>query len=299
VDLAGLTRLMRLTSGSPDVIIGLIDGPIARDHPNLADASIRMLPGPHGGACREVTSAACTHGTFVAGVLVARRGSGAPAVCPGCTLLVRPIFGEADSHGAQMLAATPEELAVAVLECIAAGARILNLSVAVLQPSRRGRQQLAEALDHAARRGVIVVAAAGNQGTIGGAVLPALPWVIPVAACDALGQPLAFSNMGSSIGKRGLTAPGDGIVSLNAAGGTRTFSGTSAAAPFVTGTAALLWSLFPEALATEVTAALTRAGGLRRTKITPPLLNAWMGYEDLIRRRQRVPVLARRQSLSN
>lgn len=287
LELTGLSRLMQLTSGKPDVVVGLIDGPIAREHPQLAHARIRVLPAPAGGACNDPSSAACTHGTFVAGILVAQRDSGAPALCPGCTLLVRPIFRDTGAGSAEMLVATPEELAQALHDCIDAGAQVVNLSVAVLQPSQSGRQRLVEALELAGRRGVIVVAAAGNQGAIGGAVLPGLPWLVPVAACDGFGRPLGFSNLGSSIGRRGLMAPGDRIVSLNASGDTRAFSGTSAAAPLVTGTVALLWSLHPRASAAEVTAALTAAGGLRRTMITPPLLNAWMAYEDLIKRRHR------------
>jgi len=38
---------------------------------------------------------ACSHGTLVAGVLSARRDSLHPGICPGCTLVVRPIFSDA------------------------------------------------------------------------------------------------------------------------------------------------------------------------------------------------------------
>ena len=62
---------------------------------------------------------------------------------------------------------------------------------------------------------------------------------------------------GASIGRYGISAPGDAIVSLAAAGGFAAFSETSAAVPFVSGTAALLWSLFPRASAAELRLALT------------------------------------------
>ena len=58
---------------------------------------------------------------------------------------------------------------------------------------------------------------------------------------------MRYSNFGNSIGRRGLSAPGDGITSLrDADGNAPTFGGTSAAAPFVTGTIALLKSVFPK-----------------------------------------------------
>jgi subtilisin family serine protease len=287
LDLVGLSPLMRLTAGRADLSLGLIDGPIARDHPDLANSNIRELPGQVDAACNDRSSAACVHATFIAGVLVARRGSPAPAICPDCTLVVRPILPETSGATGQPPTASPEKLANALLECIAAGARVINLSVAVLQPSRLGLRRLTDALEYAARRGVIVVAATGNQGGVGGAVLPALPWVIPVAACDRFGRPLGISNLGSAIGKRGLSAPGEGIAGLNAAGGTRSFSGTSVAAPFVAGAAALLWSVSPRASAAEVMAALVRVGAARRTQIIPPLLNAWTAYQTLIDSRRR------------
>jgi hypothetical protein len=94
LDAVKLTALMELTSGRPEVAIGLIDGPVASQHPDLAGSKIRAIPGKTTSTCRSPKSAACAHGTFVAGILSARRGSIAPAICPGCTLIVRPIFAE-------------------------------------------------------------------------------------------------------------------------------------------------------------------------------------------------------------
>ena len=91
------------------------------------------------------------------------------------------------------------------------------------------------------------------------------------------------SNLGSSIGRRGLGAPGDRITSLGAEGGTLTLGGTSAAAPFVTGTMALLWSEFPAATATEIRLAATQASALRRSSVVPPLLDAWAAYRAMRR----------------
>ena len=170
-DLVNLRQLMSLTSGRSEVVVGMVDGPVAADHPDLAQTNIQELPGKTGAACAQIGSAACVHGTFVAGILSAKRGSAAPAICPDCTLLVSPVFSEAATGSAAQPSSTPEELAAAILNCIEAGARIVNLSLAVTRSSSKGERALKLALDHAARLGVVIVAAAGNQGTVGGTVI--------------------------------------------------------------------------------------------------------------------------------
>lgn len=283
-DLIGLTQLMELSCGVPEVLVGLLDGPVSLDHPDLASTNIREAPGTMGGRCSQDSSAACRHGTFAAGILGARRGSSAPGICPGCTLLVRPIFRETLRDNGTMPSVTPEELAEATIECVDAGAWVLNLSAAFAQPSTMSERPLEEALDYAARRRVVVVAAAGNQGALGSSAITRHPWVIPVVGCDLYGRPTVESNLGSSVGKRGVMAPGEGITSLGANGEPLPLGGTSVAAPFVTGTIALLWSIFPTASATEVKSALM--GGLyprRRTSVVPPLLDAWAAYGTLAR----------------
>jgi subtilisin family serine protease len=72
------------------------------------------------------------------------------------------------------------------------------------------------------------------------------------------------------------------ITSLGAEGKPLTMGGTSAAAPFVTGAIALLWSEFPHAKATEVKFAVTQGGSSRRATLVPPLLNAWGSYQYLL-----------------
>jgi len=195
---------------------------------------------------------------------------------------VCPIFLETASGDEQMPSATPEELGVAIIESIEAGARVLNLSVALAGSSSGGNRELEEALDYAVRRGVPVIAAAGNQGAVGSTAITRHPWVTPVVACDLQGRPISYSNLGSSIGRRGLRAPGDNITSLGVDGNPLTFGGTSAATPFVTGAIALLWSEFPTATATEVKFAVTQASTARRQSVVPPLLNAWAAYQFIV-----------------
>jgi len=85
--------------------------------------------------------------------------------------------------------------------------------------------------------------------------------------------------LGSSIGRRGLSAPGENVTSLGTNGKPQAFGGTSAAAPFVTGAIALLWSEFPGATAGEIKLAVTQAGTLRRRSVAPPVLDAWAAYQ--------------------
>lgn len=101
-----------------------------------------------------------------------------------------------------MPSAIPDEVADAIAECVAEGARVINLSVAVASPSPNKEKKLEEALSYAAHRGAIVVAAAGNQGTIGSSAITRHVWVIPVAACDLRGQPIRLSNLGACASAR-------------------------------------------------------------------------------------------------
>ncbi len=276
LSLVRLPALMALTCGHPEIRIGLIDGPVARAHPEFSEKLVPMKPAA---ACRRTDSAACRHGTFVAGVLAARRHSFAPAICPQCTLLVRPIFPEAPASDSQLPLAGADDLTAAIYDCIQAGARILNLSVALGRASRAEEGRLTQALGQALASGVVVVAAAGNQGAVSSTVITRHPATIPVVAYDCRGRPMDNSNIGLSIGRNGLGAPGDHIVSLGTRGKPVVRGGTSAAAPFVSGAAALLWSLFPAATSAALRAALTGSANGRRKTVVPPMLDAWRAYE--------------------
>lgn len=286
-ELVKLTALMGRTSGNSEIKIGLIDGPVVTRHGDLTVERLREVHGNNGATCTKANSMACQHGTFIAGILSAKRTSLSPAICPNCTLLVRPIFSEATAGREHMPSATPLELATAILECIHAGARVINLSLALAQPSAKGEHALEEALNQALRRGVLIVAAAGNQGTLGTSSITRHPWVIPVVACDSRGRPINESNLGGSIGTRGMSAPGDSITSLGSEGQPLTLGGTSVAVPFVTGAIALLWSEFLAATAAQIKLALVQASAPRRASVVPPLLNAEAAYQILLARNTR------------
>jgi hypothetical protein len=139
--LVRLGDLMKLGSGRPETTAALIDCPVARDLSDLVAATIREIPGKLTRTCARSATVACTHGTFVAGMLSARRGSVAPAICPGCTLL-RPSFAETAKGNGQMPSANPEERAEALTDSVDTGARVINLSSALIRPSPEGESKL-------------------------------------------------------------------------------------------------------------------------------------------------------------
>jgi subtilisin family serine protease len=276
LDLVGLTSLMSLSSGSQAIPIGLIDGPVVASHPDLRNAALVQV-GDSAPTCQLADSGACAHGTFIAGILAAHRASSAPAICPDSPLLVRPVFAEVAADGGPL--AAPAEVAAAIADCVDAGARLVNLSAAVGYPSVRMEVLLRQALDFASKRGVLVVAAAGNQGTVGTSEITRHPGVLPVVAYDDSGRPLAHSNLGRSLGLRGVGAPGR-TTSLSPDGSTSVQSGTSVATAFVSGAAALLLALAAGARSSDLVHALV--GGVRRRSVTPPLLDAATAYRQLV-----------------
>lgn len=278
LDLVKLTPLMAHTSGKPEIVVGLVDGPVAMNHADLAASNMRQIPGKITGTCTKDNSTACLHGTLVAGILCGKRHSIAPGICPNCTVLVRPLFAEMTLRDLYVPSATPQDLAAAIIECTEAGARVINLSLALAQPSSKDECELEQVLDYAVKRGVIIVAAAGNQGMLGSTVITRHTGVIPVVAYDLQARPMNHSNLGCSIGRRGLGAPGEAVTSLGTDGKPLTFGGTSVATPFVTGAIALLWSIFPMATAADLRFAVTQAYASKRARVVPPLLDAWGAY---------------------
>lgn len=129
-------------------------------------------------------------------------------------------------------------LAAGIVAAVDAGAHIINTSLGGYQNS----DILAAAVRYAHQHGVLVVAAAGNDGS-GRPLFPAaFPEVVAVAAHDANRQTAPFSNHGQHID---LSAPGVGLYTRWQQNQWVVFDGTSAAAPIVAGAAAALMSLEP------------------------------------------------------
>jgi len=278
----GLQSMMNVSSGHPDIVIGVIDGPVDLNHPAFQTSNIKTVRDSQVDACKNATSLACSHGTFIAGILCANRGFSAPAICPNCKFIFNPIFKEdannTNNKNIIVPSVTPEELTNAIIETVDAGARIINLSLGLSSSSLTTYDKLQQAYDYALRKGVIIVVAAGNYGYIGNISLINHKWLIPVAACNEDGRLDPSSNFGASIGNRGVMAPGINIKSTFPGGEYTHMSGTSVAAPFVTGSIALLWSIFPNTTPAAIMHSITIGTSFKRRSIIPQLLDveaAW------------------------
>jgi subtilisin family serine protease len=273
---AGIDVLVERSIGSPDVVVAVIDGPISA-HPHLA-APVTVRAGVDDPSADARDTA---HGTFIAGILAASRESAAPGLCPGCSFLSSPVF-TADAAAPGRMSTSPARLAAAITRCVDAGAHLINLSVATTGTAQRSFEDLRSALSYAASKRCLVVAAAGNNGTLFSSLITRHPWVLPVTALGNDGRPLRRANLGAGIGSRGLAAPGEGVESLAPGGGYAIGSGTSAAAAIVTGTLALLRSSVPTASAPSLRDAIVR--GARRVgpvSVVPPSMHGLDTYRLL------------------
>ncbi len=129
---------------------------------------------------------------------------------------------------------------------------------------------LETAISDSYEAGILFVAASGNGNILGNGVdndrtpfYPAsydVPNVIAVAASDGEDRLASFSNFGAQ--SVDLLAPGVGVRSTVPRGGYQSANGTSMASPHVAGTAALIWSAFPEATVDEVREAILSPGSV-------------------------------------
>lgn len=101
--------------------------------------------------------------------------------------------------------------------------------------------------------GILLVAAAGNDGSTDYLYPASYPSVISVGAVNSNKQLASFSQRNDQVD---LTAPGVSVRSTVPSGGYLPMSGTSMAAPHVSGVAALVWSHFPDKSAQEIRQAL-------------------------------------------
>lgn len=166
------------------------------------------------------------HGTHVAGVIGAKSGS-AKGIAPECKILSLKALGHS---GMGSLKAVAD----AVYFAIEAKADIISMSLGSARPDDR----LHAAIRDAQSQGAIIVCAAGNDG--GAVNYPAaFQETLAVGAVDKNGTACEFSCRGKEIV---VAAPGQDITSTWLNDGYATISGTSMAAPFVSGVLALFVS---------------------------------------------------------
>lgn len=210
------------------VRVAVLDTGVAPDHPDLqghlAPGYNALSPGtapldlPDG-----VTNQAHGHGTMVASLLA--------EVAPKAEIIpVRVLNGD----GSGSLFAVLQGIRYAVTQKV----DVINLSFGTSRES----SLLDQALDEAEEAGILIVAAAGNQGSRAKHYPASAGGTLAVASVETALTRSAFSNYGSEIQ---VVAVGSSIRAAFCDGGYATWSGTSVAAPFVSGGAALVLSTHP------------------------------------------------------
>lgn len=260
-----------VTTGSPSTVVAVIDTGVDISHPDLAGqiwTNPGEIPGngidddgnglvddvngwdflngdnsvfdpaselPCGGSGGGYADA---HGTHVAGILGARgdNGVGVSGVAWRVTIMPLKFIGPCGGYTSDAIKA--------INYAVAKGANVINASWGGTTYS----SALKAAIDAAGSAGVLFVAAAGNDG-VNIDASPHYPAsytstnLIAVAAIDSLGQRASYSNYGTASVDVG--APGTSIVSTVPGNAYQYYSGTSMAAPFVSGAAALIDSRTP------------------------------------------------------
>jgi len=177
------------------------------------------------------------HGTHVTSVLFGQTGSAVAGIVPRCRGLLIPVFSDGEDG---VRPCSEIEMARAVLTALRHGANIINISAGRMSGPGTAGMHLNDAIRVCRQAGVLVVAAAGNNGCDCHQVPAALPGVLAVGAMDERGNPVGFSNWGAAYRKGGILAPGTDILGARPGGGVVAMSGTSFATPIVSGVAALL-----------------------------------------------------------
>lgn len=241
------------------VVVAILDSGVQLDHPDLA-GNIWTNPGEIPGNGRDDDNSGIVddvhganmfdfsadvdddndHGTHVAGIVAARQGNGigGSGIAPDAKILPVKVLDSGMSGDTDMLAA-------GIRYAVDRGAKILNVSVNTDTPT----DAVTAAAGYAGRHGAIIVASAGNNGRNIDLVpsYPASlsdPAVLSVAAEQESGALWSLSNVGTQ--SVDLAAPGEHIASTARGSSYQSRTGTSAAAPFVAGSLALLSAARPD-----------------------------------------------------
>jgi subtilisin family serine protease len=203
---------------------------------------------------RDVTGPDADHGTHVAGIIGAvRRADGTGGVATNVQVMSVRVVPDGDEHD--------KDIANGIRYAVDHGAQIINMSFGKGYSPQKGAVD--DAVKYAEQKGVLLVHAAGNEGEnladgknfptaayLGGG--RAANWIEVGASSWRGSSSLAaeFSNYGQA--EVDLFAPGVDILSTVPGGAWERNSGTSMAAPVVSGVAAMLMSYFPKLTAADV-----------------------------------------------
>ncbi len=231
----GATRAQTAANGS-GVLVAVLDTGIMLDHPAFSghlalpgiESGVTVSPGAeraenvdtnHDG----IVDGALGHGTHVAGIVL--------AVAPMARLLPVRVL---DSDGV----GTSFDVASGIVQAADRGAQVINMSLGM----DRASNAVQSAIRYARAHGAVVVAPTGNDQQAWPEFPASMPEVVAVAGLNENDQHAPFTNYGPGTD---LAAPSVGILSAYWGGIYARWTGTSMAAPFVSGTAALLYSALP------------------------------------------------------
>jgi subtilisin family serine protease len=233
----GLTEAHRLATGNR-VLVAVIDSGVDAAHPDLADAVVANLDAANDNAPHA-------HGTGMAGAIAAHRSMLGTA--PRVGLLTVRAFSARPNNAD----GTTFNIIKGLDWAVERGARVINMSFAGPPDPR-----LRDALARVAKRGIVLVAAAGNAGPQSSPLYPAAdPNVIAVTATDVDDKLFSGANRGTYIA---VAAPGVDVLAPSVNGTYQFTTGTSVASAQVSGVVALLIERNPSLTPADVRRILTR-----------------------------------------
>ena len=229
-------RGWKLSRGSDDVVIAVLDTGVQLDHPDLKGRIAKGVNLVGEGDPEDDVG----HGTHVAGIIAATVNNGEGVAGLSWHGRIMPVK-VLDSTGS----GTTYSVAEGIIWATDHGADVINMSLG----NYASAEFLHDAIRYAYNHGVVLVAASGNDNTDQPGYPAAYPEVIAVAATDAGDNRAPYSNYGDYID---VAAPGDAIASTYPDNQYAALSGTSMASPHVAALAGLIKSVNPELTNEEI-----------------------------------------------
>jgi len=225
-----------LSRGSDDIVIAVLDTGVQLDHPDLQGRIAEGINLVGEGEPEDDVG----HGTHVAGIIAATVNNGEGVAGLSWRGRIMPVK-VLDSTGS----GTTYSVAEGIIWATDHGADVINMSLG----NYASAEFLHDAIRYAYDRGVVLVAASGNDNTDQPGYPAAYPEVFAVAATDANDGKAPYSNFGDYID---VAAPGDTIASTYPGNQYAALSGTSMASPHVAALAGLIKSVNPDLTNEEI-----------------------------------------------